>query len=42
MPAFAASYTDAEIAAGANYVTARFGAQGSALTEADARRMWEE
>jgi mono/diheme cytochrome c family protein len=35
MPAFGASHSDAEIAAVANYVTARFGAKGSQLTEAD-------
>jgi len=33
MPAFGPSFTDAEIAAVANYVTARFGAKGSSLTE---------
>ena len=32
MPAFGAAYSDAEIASVANYVTARFGAQGSGLT----------
>jgi len=32
MPAFAASHSDAEIAAVANYVTARFGAKGSDIT----------
>ncbi len=32
MPAFGAAYSDAEIASLANYVTARFGAQPSALT----------
>ncbi|MET0970258.1 MAG: cytochrome c [Tardiphaga sp.] len=35
MPAFGASHSDAEIAAVANYVTARFGSKGSALTERD-------
>jgi mono/diheme cytochrome c family protein len=35
MPAFGASFTDAEIAAVANYVTARFGAQPSSLTTKD-------
>ena len=32
MPAFGAAYSDAEIAAAANYTTARFGAKPSALT----------
>jgi mono/diheme cytochrome c family protein len=32
MPAFGADYSDAEIAAVANYVTARFGARASAVT----------
>jgi mono/diheme cytochrome c family protein len=32
MPAFGATYSDAEIAAVANYVTARYGAKGSELT----------
>jgi mono/diheme cytochrome c family protein len=32
MPAFGEGYSDAEIAAAANYVTARFGAEGSRLT----------
>jgi mono/diheme cytochrome c family protein len=32
MPAFGDAYSDAEIAAAANYVTARFGAAGSRLT----------
>ena len=35
MPAFGATHSDAEIAAVANYVTARFGARGSQLTERD-------
>ena len=34
MPAFGDSYSDAEIASVANYVTARFGAKGSQLTVA--------
>ena len=41
MPAFGASFSNSEIAAVANYVTARFGTQGSSLTEkniADLRR----
>jgi mono/diheme cytochrome c family protein len=42
MPAFGRAYSDVEIAAVANYVTARFGSEGSHLTEkdvADLRRM---
>src|SRR5215469_13308980 len=35
MPAFGNAYSDDEIAAVANYVTARFGAQGAHLTEKD-------
>jgi len=35
MPAFGATHSDAEIAAVVNYVTARFGAKASQLTEAD-------
>jgi mono/diheme cytochrome c family protein len=35
MPAFGDSHSDAEIAAVANYVTARFGAKGSQITEQD-------
>jgi mono/diheme cytochrome c family protein len=35
MPAFGNAYSDAEIAAVANYVTARFGSQGSRLTAQD-------
>ena len=35
MPAFGSAYSDDEIAAVSNYVTARFGAQGAHLTEAD-------
>jgi mono/diheme cytochrome c family protein len=34
MPAFGATYSDAEIAAVANYVTARYGVKGSELTAA--------
>ena len=32
MPAFGEAYSDAEVAAAANYVTERFGAAGSRLT----------
>jgi mono/diheme cytochrome c family protein len=35
MPAFGNAYSDSEIAAVANYVTARFGAKGSKLTARD-------
>jgi mono/diheme cytochrome c family protein len=35
MPAFGSSHSDAEIAAVANYVTARFGSKGSRLTAQD-------
>jgi mono/diheme cytochrome c family protein len=35
MPSFGQAYSDAEIAAVANYVTARFGAKGSSLTARD-------
>jgi mono/diheme cytochrome c family protein len=33
MPAFGSTHSDAEIAAVANYVTARFGGKGSQITE---------
>ncbi|MET3723585.1 c-type cytochrome [Sphingomonas trueperi] len=39
MPAFRGSYSDAEIAAVANYVTARFGAKGAALTAKDVAKL---
>ena len=39
MPAFADAYSDAEIAAVANYVTARFGAAPSRLTAKDVARL---
>jgi mono/diheme cytochrome c family protein len=39
MPSFAAAYTDEEIAAVANYVTGRFGAQASAVTAGDVQKM---
>ncbi|NIJ35220.1 cytochrome c [Sphingomonas oligoaromativorans] len=39
MPSFRASYSDAEIAAAANYVTARFGAKPSRVTAEDVRKM---
>jgi mono/diheme cytochrome c family protein len=39
MPAFADAYSDTEIAAVANYVTARFGAAPSRLTAKDVARL---
>ncbi|KAK0349229.1 hypothetical protein LTR94_033999, partial [Friedmanniomyces endolithicus] len=42
MPAFHAAYSDAEIAAVANYVTARFGTQASNLTAANVRELREQ
>ena len=39
MPAFGSTYTDAEIASVANYVTARFGAQASGLTAAEVAKL---
>ena len=35
MPGFGRAYSDVEIAAVANYVTARFGSRGSKLTAQD-------
>jgi cytochrome c553 len=39
MPAFGLAYSDVEIAAVANYVTARFGTKGSSLTAKDVARL---
>ena len=39
MPAFGAAYSDSEVAAVANYVTARFGSAGSDLSAADVARL---
>jgi mono/diheme cytochrome c family protein len=39
MPAFGAAYSDREIAAVANYVTARFGTKASSITAEDVRKM---
>jgi mono/diheme cytochrome c family protein len=39
MPAFGATYSDAEIAAVANYVTARYGVKGSDLTAAHVAKL---
>jgi mono/diheme cytochrome c family protein len=41
MPAFGRAYSDDEIAAVANYVTARFGAKPSTISAADVRRLRE-
>ncbi len=42
MPAFAAAYSDRDIAAVANYVTSRFGAQASSITADDVRKLREQ
>lgn len=42
MPALGKAYTDDEIAAVANYVTARFGAKGSKLTAKDVAELREQ
>jgi mono/diheme cytochrome c family protein len=39
MPAFGSAYSDADIAAVSNYVTARFGAKGSRITAEDVRKL---
>jgi len=39
MPAFGSTYSDSEVASVANYVTARFGAEGSALSAKDIQKM---
>jgi mono/diheme cytochrome c family protein len=39
MPAFGSTYSDAEIASVANYVTARYGAKGSQLTAAQVAKL---
>jgi mono/diheme cytochrome c family protein len=39
MPAFGAAYSDADIAAVSNYVTARFGAKGSTITAEDVHNL---
>jgi mono/diheme cytochrome c family protein len=39
MPAFGGAYSDSEIAAVANYVTARFGAQRSAISLDDVAKL---
>ncbi|HEY2676143.1 MAG TPA: cytochrome c, partial [Steroidobacteraceae bacterium] len=39
MPAFGSTYSDAEIASVANYVTARYGAKGSELTAAQVAKL---
>jgi mono/diheme cytochrome c family protein len=42
MPAFGHAYSDVEIAAVANYVTARFGSKGSKLTAKDVAELREQ
>jgi mono/diheme cytochrome c family protein len=42
MPAFGDAYTDTEIAAVANYVTARFGTDPSTITEKDVAKLRSE
>ena len=42
MPAFGATYSDVEIAAVANYVTARFGSEGSKITEQEVAELRKE
>ncbi len=39
MPGFGAAYSDVEVAAVANYVTARFGARASTVTDMDVRKL---
>ena len=41
MPAFASAWSDDDIAAVSNYVTARFGAKASAITAAEVHRLRE-
>jgi mono/diheme cytochrome c family protein len=41
MPAFGQAYSDDEIAAVANYVTARFGAERSQISAEDVARLRE-
>jgi len=42
MPAFGHAYSDVEIAAIANYVTKRFGAQPSAITAEEVAQLRDE
>jgi mono/diheme cytochrome c family protein len=42
MPAFGNGYSDDEVAAVANYVTARFGAKGASLTARDVSKLREQ
>jgi mono/diheme cytochrome c family protein len=39
MPGFGSAYSDGEVAAVANYVTARFGARASTVTDTDVRKL---
>jgi mono/diheme cytochrome c family protein len=41
MPAFASAWSDDDIAAVSNYVTARFGAKPSAITAVEVHRLRE-
>jgi mono/diheme cytochrome c family protein len=42
MPAFGSVYSNVEIAAVANYVTGRFGSEGSKITEKDVAELRNE
>ena len=42
MPAFGAAYSDAEIAAVSNYITARFGAKASAISASEISKLRSE
>ena len=42
MPSFGGAFSDAEVAAVANYVTARFGAQPSQITVKDVAKLRQE
>jgi mono/diheme cytochrome c family protein len=42
MPAFGQAYSDDEIAAVANYVTARFGAKGASITAGDVAKLRDQ
>jgi mono/diheme cytochrome c family protein len=39
MPAFGSAYSDSDIAAVSNYVTARFGVKGSQITADDVHKL---
>jgi mono/diheme cytochrome c family protein len=42
MPSFGNSFSDEEVAAVANYVTARFGTSGSAITPGGVRKLRQQ